>query len=257
MSKLRDLVRQAARPHPQAIGFARTRQGPATPAIVVVALVADAEAARAAVEAEAGALLYTGLPADAAGVVEAAGSRPVGCRLDAATGAEAAALAEAGVDFLVFDDGRAEAAALRPPELGRVLLLAGDEDEERLRTLAALEPEAALVAPPTDATAVGRASARALAALRRRAELLRAPLAIEAGALDADTLEAWRDAAAPIVVVAGERVAEAVAAASDVPLPHEGERPRERSAALPPAVAARAEERHEHDHDDEDRLPRR
>ena len=212
-------------------------------------------AARSAVEAGAAALLYTGPPADVAGVVAAAGSRPVGCRLDAASGAEAAALAEAGVDFLVFDDGRAEAAALRPPELGRVLLLTGDEDEERLRTLAALAPDAAIVAPPTDATEGGRISARALATLLRRAELLHAPLAIEAGALDADTLEVWRDAAAPIVVVTAERVAEAVAAASDVPPPHE--RLRDRPSALLPAALARAAEPHEHDDDEEEELLRR
>lgn len=252
MSKLRDLVRKAGRARPQAIGFAGTTQATGTRAVVVVALVADADEARAAVEAEAAALLYTGAPDGVAAVIEAAGSRPVGCRLDAATGAEAAALAEAGVDFLVLDDARAEAAALRPPELGAVLLLAGDEDEERLRSLAVLEPEAALVAPPTDTTEGGRVSARAVTMLRRRAELLHAPLAIEAGTLDADTLEAWRDAAAPIVVVAARRVAEAVAAASDVSPPRDADRPRERPGALSPAVAASRAEPREHDHDDDD-----
>jgi len=256
MSKLRDLVRQAGRARPQAIGFAGTTQRIGTRAVVVVALVADAEEAGAAAKADAAALLYTG-PADGvAAVIEAAASRPVGCRLDAATGADAAALAEAGADFLVLDDARAEAAALRPPELGVMLLLAGDEDEEQLRSLAMLEPEAALVAHPTETTESGRVSARALTKLRRRAELLHAPLAIEAGALDADTLEAWRDSAAPIVVVPAGRVVDAVAAASEVPPPRDADHRRERS-TLPPAVAASRAESREHDHeDDEDRLRR-
>ena len=247
MSKLRDLVRQAGRSRSEAIGFARMTSGSRSLPIVIVAVVNDDVTARSAIEAQASALLYVGPLDGVESVVEVAGSRPVGCRLEHARGGEAAELAELGVDFLVFDDGRAEAAALRPPELGRVVLLTGDENEERLRTLAALEPDAGLVAQPSDVTDGGRVSARALAALRRRAELLNAPLAIEASAVDADTLEAWRDAAAPILVVATDLVAEAVAAASHVAPPRG--RLRDRPSALLTFATARTEEVHEHDDD--------
>lgn len=236
MSRLRELARRTARPRPQAIGFGREAE-PAQPPVVVVAVVDGETEARAAAAAGADALLYAGPPDGAARVVSAAGARPVGCLLPGATGHDADALLEAGVDFLVFDDRLTEAAALSSPHLGRVPLLAEEVDEASVRAIATLEPDAALIEPPPETTEGGRLSARALATMRRRSALLRAPLAVDArdgGSVpDSATLTAWRDAGAPILVVAAARTEETVLAVASVPPPPERE--RERAGALLPA----------------------
>ena len=238
MSKLRELARRTARQRPQAIGFGR-RSEPSSPFVVVVAFVESAAEAGAAVEAEAQALLYTGPPAGAAPIVSAAGSRPVGCLLAGATDSDSQSLIEQGVDFLVFDELLAEAAALARPELGRVPLLGPDIDEAALRALATLEPDAALVTPPAGTTENDRLTVRSLATMRRCSDLLRAPLAIDArthkGELDPVTVAAFRDAGAPILVVSSARVAAAVSAVASVPPP--SQRPRERPSAALPAPA--------------------
>ena len=251
MSKLRELVRRAAQPRTQAIGFGRAVE-PTHSFVVVVASVENAQDTDAAAEAGAVAFLYTGPPGGASPVVSAAGSRPIGCRLTAATGADAASLLEAGVDFLVFDDLLAEASALSRPALGRVPLITADCDETTVRTLAALEPDAALMEPPPGTTGSGRLSARSLATMRRHSALLRAPLAIDAhhleAELDPETIAAWRDAGAPILVVAAPRTAEAVAAVAAVPPPTE--RALERASPMLPAGYSLAAASDEDDHDD-------
>ena len=238
MSRLRELARRTARPRPGAIGFGRAAE-PAEPAVVVVALVEGEAEARAAAGAGAAALIHAGPPGEAAPIVSAAGGRPVGCLLAGATGDDATALLEAGIDFLVFDDRLTEAAALASPDLGRVPLVGAEVEEATVRALAMLEPDAALVEPPPGTTAGGRLPARSLATMRRRSALLRAPLAVDArdpgSALDADTLAAWRDAGAPMLVVAAGRTEEAVRAVASVPPPPE--RAREGAAALVPALA--------------------
>ena len=238
MSRLRDLARQAARPRSHAIGFGR-RSEPPDPFVVVVASVDGAAEAGAAASAEAGALLYTGPAAGAAAIVSVAGPRPVGCELAGATGSDAAALLDAGVDFLVFDDLLSEAAALARPELGRVARIGPELDGAALRALATLDLDAALIAPPSAAAGGGPLSVRSLAAARRRSSLLRAPLAVDArgraGELDPATVAAWRDAGAPLLVVPAARAEAAVAASRSVPPP--APRPRERPSATLPAPA--------------------
>lgn len=237
MSRLRELVRRTARPRPQAIGFGREAE-PSQPPIVVVALVDGEAEAQAAVGAGAGALLYAGPTDGAARVVSAAGARPVGCVLAGATGDDADALVEAGIDFLVFDDRLTEAAAVASPHLGRVPHLGEEVDEASVRAIAMLEPDAALIEPPHVTTEGGRLSARALATMRRRSALLRAPLAIDArddgSAIEPGTLAAWRDSGAPILIVASGRTEEAVLAVASVPPPPERE--RERADALLPGL---------------------
>ena len=241
MSKLRDRLRDTARRRRGGLGFAPDASSESAQ-VLVLAEVADEDAARAAVAAGAGALIFTGDAAGLATAARAAGDAPLGRRLEAATGDDAETAAEAGADFFLFDDGRAAADALLERRLGRVLLLDGDPDEERLRMLAPLGLDAILLPAPGDAPTV-----RDQLRLRRIVELARAPLIIPAaGPVTASALEVLRDAGAPAVLVPADRadtLPAVVEAAQQVrPLREHNE---ERPEALLPSVAAAA-------HDDED-----
>ena len=237
MSKLRDRIRNAALRRRGGLGFAPAPDAAGGGHVLVLAEVTDAAGARSAAEAGAAALLYAGDHSAVGAVVEAATGLPVGCRLEAATGQQAATVADADADFFVFDDGRASAEALLERRLGCVLLLDREPDEERLRMLATLDLDAVLIPGPLSTPTV-----RDQIRLRRIFELARAPLVIPAdGAVPASTLEVWRDAGAPAVLVPGDRLdtlAAVIQAASEVPPP----RPRreERPDPLLPAIGAAA-----------------
>jgi hypothetical protein len=201
MSKLRDRLRETGRKRRARLGFAigASDEGPAH--VLVVAEVADAAGASSAVEAGARSLLYSGSPEGAAAVIEAAGDVPVGCRVEAATAEQTAALAAASADFFLFDDDRTTASALLERGLGRVLLLDGEPDEERLRMLAPLDLDAILLAAPLETTTV-----RDQLRLRRIVGLARAPVIIPtSGAAPSSTLEVWRDAGAPAILVPADQ----------------------------------------------------
>ena len=131
--------------------------------------------------------------------------------------------------------GRASADSLLERQLGHVLQLDGDPDEERLRMLAPLDLDAILL-PAAAETLTVRDQLR----LRRVVELARAPLVLPtASAAPPSMLEVWRDAgAAGVLVPAGPRdlLAAIVAAANELPPPRE--RNDERPDPLVPAAAA-------------------
>ena len=237
MSKLRDRIRNVARRRRGGLGFAPAADASGGGHVLVLAEVTDAAGARSASEAGAAALLYAGDHSSVGAVVEAATGLPVGCRLEAATAEETATVAEVGADFFVLDDGRADAESLLERRLGRVLLLDREPDEERLRMLASLDLDAVLIPGPPSTPTV-----RDQIRLRRIFELARAPLVIPAdGAVPASTLEVWRDAGAPAVLVPAERsdtLAAVIQAASEVPPPRQ--RREERPDPLLPAIGAAA-----------------
>ncbi|MPZ99709.1 MAG: hypothetical protein GEU80_10310 [Dehalococcoidia bacterium] len=243
MSKLRTRIREIGRPGDGPLGFARLAGRDERRHMLVMAQVSDGEAARAAIEAGADVLL-AGSPSAVAAAVEAAGSRPVGVRLESGTAAEASTAVEAGADFLVFDDARTEARALSGHDAGRVLLLDDDRSEERLRSLAGLALDAVLAGDATP-----RMTVRDQLRLRRIVELSGAPLIIEAGTgAEEAALETWRDAGAPLVLVGGaEAVRAVVEAAGRVPAPR---KPRA-SGAMPLVPAASTTASHDHDDDDD------
>lgn len=244
MSKLRTRIREIGRPGDGPLGFARLAEHDARRHMLVMAQVADGEAARAAIEAGADVLLAASASAVAA-AVEAAGSRPVGARLESGSAADAAAAVEAGADFLVFDDAQTEARALSGHDAGRVLLLDDDRSEERLRSLAGLALDAVL-AGDVGAQMTVRDQLR----LRRVVELSGAPLVVAADAgVNEAVLETWRDAGAPIVLVTGgaDAVRAVVEAAGRVPAPR---KPRA-SGAMPLVPAASTTASHDHDDDDD------
>ncbi len=240
MSKLRDRIRNLGRKRRGGFGFAPPRDADAGSQLLVLAEVTEPAGARSAVEAGARALLYAGDPATISAIINDAGEIPVGCRLEAATSDQAAMIAEAGADFFILDDGRAAAEALLERRLGHALLLDGDPDEERLRMLAPLDLDALLLAEPLDTLTV-----RDQLRLRRIVALARAPLIVTAaGVPTAATLEVWRDAGAPAVLVRSQQhdaIAALVRASREVRPPRDRieERP---DALLPTTAPAHAED---------------
>ena len=239
MSKLRERIRDTQRRKPAALGFARPARRAKTSPVMAVAEVDSADGARAAVEGGAGALLFTGAPAAITGIVEAAGEIPVGCRLGAATGADVEALVAAGADFFVFDPQQTPAETLLDRALGHVMLLPPDADADRLRSFAALDLDAVLVSDPGGSITVTRQLE-----LQRVAELARCPLAVTSnGVTEAATLEVWRDAGVPVVVVPlahAAALAGIVTAAAAVRDPRERDDERPTPLVPAPAVAGGA-----------------
>ncbi|MGE3961065.1 MAG: hypothetical protein AB7F65_05230 [Dehalococcoidia bacterium] len=236
MSKFRTRIRDIGRA-PGGMGFAAIARQERPRYVIVVAEAANADEANAAAEAGADAVVFAGaMPAGAPGRL------PAGVRLEDATRDEVRAAREAGADFFLFDDGRTHAAALTVEEMGAVLLLGADQDEQRLRSVAAIELDAVLVEAEADLITV-----REQIELRRVAALTGAPILLRSlGRPDAAILEAWRDAGAPAVLVPAADVAATLEAARAVPAPR---RAAERRL---PILGGPAREADGHDHDDDD-----
>jgi len=240
MSKLRDRLRETSRRQASGFGFTATRTAErSVRQVLVIAEVRDAAAAGTAVEAGADVLLHAGAAESLTEVVAAAGGRLVGRLVEAATAADTAAAQEAGAQFLAFDDRRTEAAALLDQRIGYVALL-GQEEDADLRLLRPLDLDGAVVASPS-----ARLTVRDQLRLRRTADLVRKPLfARLSTAVDAATLEVWRDAGVVAVVVSDPALVSEVARAADaVPRPRES---TERREVVVPSVQVPADE------DDED-----
>lgn len=238
MSKFRTRIRDIGRA-PGGMGFAAIARQERPRHVIVVAEAASADEANRAAEAGADAVIVTG------GVPAGLSLRiPLGVRLEDATRDEVNAAHEAGADFFLFDDGRTHAAALTVEEMGSVLILGADQDEQRLRAVSAIDLDAVLVEAEADLITV-----REQIEIRRVAALIGAPVLLKAiGRPDAAILEAWRDAGAPAVLVPAGDVAATLEAASAVPAPR---RLTERRLPILGGPAREAEN-HEHDHEHDD-----
>lgn len=237
MSRFRTRIREIGRA-PGGMGFAAIARAQRPRYVLVVGEAGSAEEASAAAEAGADAVLLRGsVPSGLALNV------PVGVRLEEATRDEVQRARDAGADFFVFDDGRSHAAALTVEEMGAVLILGADQDEQRLRSVSAIELDAVLVEAEPDVITV-----REQIELRRVAALTGATLLLRStGRPDAAVLEAWRDAGAAVVLVSAADVAATLAAAREVPAPRRGSDRR-----LPVLGGLVQEAGHDHDHDHED-----
>ena len=240
MSKLRTRIRDLGRA-PVGFGFSAIMSARSTRHMLVIAEVEDAAGANAAAEAGVDAIVMRGSPSALEGLA-LKNNVLTGIWLEDATGDEVAAAKAAGADFFLFDDGRAHASALTPTDIGRILLLGPDQATERLRSVAVIELDAVVVTGEVGATTV-----RDQLALRRVAAMTGAHLLVAANAVpDTASLEAWRDAGAPAVLVSGSTadLRATVLAADAVPAT---KRRDEHSSPIigAPRVAS-------HDHDDED-----
>ena len=249
MSKLRDRIADTARQRTARLGFA-TSAAAATrqTRIVVIAEVADTDAARTAIDGGATALLVTGTddPAGIRAIVEVAGDAPVGVRRERATASDVSAFVDAGADFLVFDAAETAADALLEPSLGHLLLLPDGASDDELRLLAPLDLDAIAVPAPEEAMTV-----HAQLRLRRVAELTRPRLLVPAtDAVDTLTLQVWRDGGVAIVLIppsAASSLTSTVAAAAELRPPRE--RSEERPMALVPSAGSHADESDEEEFD--------
>ncbi len=237
MSKFRTRIRDIGHA-PGGMGFSAIARQERPRYVIVVAEANSADEARTAVEAGADAVVMVGgMPSDLAVKV------PVGVRIEDATRDEVAAARDAGADFFLFDDGRSHAAALTVDDIGAVLLLGADQDEQRLRSVSAIDLDAVLVEADADLITV-----REQIELRRVAGFTSAPVLLKSiGRPDAGILEAWRDAGAPAVLVAAADVAATLEAARAVPAPR---RSTERRLAILGGPVRESED-HDHDHDDD------
>ena len=237
MSKFRTRIRDIGRA-PGGMGFAAIARAERPRHVIVVAEAASADEANAAVEAGADAVVFGGA------VPSGAPSRiPLGVRLEEATRDEVKAARDAGADFFLFDDGRTHANALTVDEIGAVLLLGADQDEQRLRSVAAIDLDAVLVEAEADLITV-----REQIELRRVVAFTGAPILLKTiGRPDAGILEAWRDAGAPAVLVPAADVAATLEAARAVPAPR---RATERRLPILGGLTQEADD-HEHEHEDD------
>jgi hypothetical protein len=241
MSKFRTRIRDVGRAI-GGFGFAAIARQERPRYVLVVAEAATLAEASSAAGAGVDAILFTGPLADLAEAV-AAVKVPVGFRVPDATRVEAERAREAGADFLLFDDALTHASALTVKDLGHVLLLGADQDEQRLRSVAAIDLDAVLVEADADVITV-----REQIELRRVALLCGAPLLVRSiGTPDGAILEAWRDAGGPVVLVPAALAASTLEAARLVPAPRKAP-VGEGSAVLGAPFAPK----HDHDHDDED-----
>ncbi|MDA0815295.1 MAG: hypothetical protein O2924_01820 [Chloroflexi bacterium] len=235
MSKFRTRLRDVGRA-PGGMGFAAIARAERPRHLVVIGEASTADEAVAAADAGADAVILTGgIPAGLTLRV------PFGVRLDDATHDEVTAARDAGADFFLFDDGHSHASALRVEEIGAVLLLGADQDEQRLRSVAPIDLDAMVVEAEADIVTV-----REQLELRRVASLTGATIVIRSiGRPNASILEAWRDAGAPAVLVPAAEVSSTLEAAGQVPAPRRNDERR-----LP--VLGGLVQEADHDHDDPD-----
>ena len=154
MSNFIEILEKVGETAPSPLGFAAATGGDdAAPQIALVARVSADDVAKDAgvAGADAAALLVeTGFPLpDAA--ADALEDRLWGVRLLPSpatyTAGQVAALVEQGCDFVVFESLNSEAAILNDEDLGKVVALSADADEEASRAIGDLPFDAALFAP--------------------------------------------------------------------------------------------------------------
>jgi hypothetical protein len=247
MSKFRQLIRDTGKAT-AGFGFAVLAKHAKTRHILLLAEAADAASAKAAADAGVDAIVFTG-PASDVGAIASAAGKPTGAWLLDADRASVQAARDAGADFFVFDDGRAHASSMAIDEIGRVLVLGADQDEQRLRSIAVIDLDAVLITGDASAQTV-----RDLLSLRRVIGYTGAPLLVASEQIPTATaLEAWRDAGAAAVLVRGDAaaLAAAVEAADAVPAPRK-RRAEGSTASL--GLHSTAAAGHDHDHEDDDDL---
>jgi hypothetical protein len=171
---------------------------------------------------------------------EQAGDVPLGAWTSVADSAAAAALREAGLDFLIVD-GDAPASGLLNEELGYVLALPVQPDETYLRSLDPLELEALLLpAVPSPLTVGGQIE------LSRAGAITRRPLLCDAvPSASQDDLMCLRAAGVVAVLTSTSGVSALKESVAALP-PRKARREERAVVSLPRGQAA------SNDHDDDD-----
>lgn len=229
-------------------GFSTATRAKAPQLAVVAELAgASADAAAKAVADGADALLVGGLQSgsDLKALVSAAGSVPVGVRVNGASREHLEGWQKDGVDFFVMDGLDAPAGLLQVDGPARLLTLNEDWPDQVWRALDALPLDGGYwELPAGQSVTLGTLLnvARAAAASKRM-------LLLGVTAVDTDTLTSLRDIGVICVAVAPERVADAKKAATE--MPPRKRRDRERMDAMLPVSARASAPSHDHEDDDD------
>ena len=206
MSRLTDLLDKTQTSSP-AIGFAASRRAASTPSIALIGRVTAAELAdnSSLADSPADALLVTLDASDSAAVVrvgEALKDRLWGARVGSANSEVAAALKEAGCDFIAFDAEGTSAVVLNDDELASVISVGFDDpdfDEDEAKAIRTLDIDCVLLTPPEGLlplTVQKLLGIQAMRATVRKRSILAAP-----AELSKDELETLRNAGIAAIAV--------------------------------------------------------
>lgn len=194
MPKLADLIQRSTRSEPAPLGFASQR-GKTPPSIILVATISKdwKKSVTAAIAAGADAALLSNGPSknDIADAIAAADGHACGL-LD---GSDAAALREAGLDFVVLGTD-APASVLQDDELSLVVRVPADLTDIQLRTMETLAIDALYVDQATPDTILGQMELRRVSGLARRPLLVPTP-----NDASQDALLSLRDAGVALIAV--------------------------------------------------------
>ncbi len=233
MSKLAEQVQKTLRVEPRRLGFGAVAPA-AIPSLVIVAQVEPGTAASGVEGADA--LLVRG----DAGSLREKSSLPFGLLIPDLTAAAAESAAQAGVDVLVFDPDRTEAAALLTSDMGFVATVSPELTDVELRVLEALPLDALYLQK------LPRLTVRGQLAIQRIAVLAHHPLLVPAGGLSAAELQALREAGVSLLLAESAKAVQELrtAVAALPPRRHrrDGQRPE---VVLPRAPAAEEQEEEE------------
>ena len=196
MSRLTDLLDKTQTASP-GIGFAASRQAAATPPIALIGRVTAAELSEnpSIADAPADALLVTLDASDSVAterVSEALDGRLWGARVGSASEDDAAALKDAGCDFIVFDAEDTAAAVLNDDALGKIIAVSFDDpdfDEDAAKAIRSVDIDCALLTPPDGLlplTVQKLLSIQSMRATVRKRSILTAPA--ETGNAELETL---------------------------------------------------------------------
>ncbi len=243
MSKLGDRIRRSGKVEPAPLGFAPASRTASVSMLVVADVGNDAGKIADAVKKGADVVTWEG---DAAALRKAKlpDGLILGVKASGAGREEAAALREAGADFLIVDtDSRGE--ALLDEKLGFVMSIddSSQLEDNRLRLMGELSLDALLIDSPGAPLSVSD-----VMELRRLAALTRVPLLVRLDpAIDAGALQLLRESGAIGVV------ADSAGKLTDLrktveSLPDRGRKRDDKSDALVPASTSAGS----HDHDDDD-----
>lgn len=244
MSKLADAIRRSHQTESNALGFGAARAAPRPTLLVALLARRGADTGGATLVILDGRQEEVG-SSDVTAAKSGNGSTIVGAWPGDAAPAKVAELAEAGVDFIVFEPETTPAAALLDENLGYVLALSEAPEESFLRSLEPLSLDAALLPAVPSPLTVSRQLD-----LARQGLLARKPLACPVSAdVSSQDLECLRDAGVAVLLTSDAAAASQVAETVAKLPPHRRRREESRTLSLPrvPAAVAADDEEEEED----------
>ena len=262
MSKLIEMLDKTSENSPSPLGFgAASGRIPTNPSIVLIgqATADEVTGNSALADSKADAFLVTMTSPDSNaldGIQKAFKDRLWGVRVGALSEEQASRLKEKGCDFVVFDPENTSAAVLNDEELGSIIAINADLDEETGGAITGLSLDAAIYAPGESLlplTVQRLIEVQLVRGLVGKHFLISVPAGMTPS--DFEALKSAGIAGMVMNLSSHEDIAKAKEAIGNIP----NRRPKSRdrrgfSAQAPTAgfVAASQQDTPEHDHDDDD-----